>query len=187
MKLLFISEANLRDRLFVRDFIHNIKTKDKLLVIHDSFGGTVKDTRFVTKRLSSLLSEAMVYNNAFVASQRGLFAEEEGKYIVNSSLIRKLLYPIQLLLVGPIIKRGKEEVLADPLRMMRAAREALDIDNTVVFAGNPLSPLANRKPLIQSQDDVNHWKKAYEEESKALELALSLQPATVASPMNFWK
>ena len=87
MKLIYLRETNLKDRVLVRDIIINFKLSDKVLLIHDTFGDSVDDTRFVTKRLSALFSESMIYNNAFLAEQRGFFVKNEEGLSMNTDLM----------------------------------------------------------------------------------------------------
>jgi hypothetical protein len=186
MKLLYLTEANLRDRLFVKDLVANYKLTEKALLIHDTFGGTVKDTRFVTKRLSALLSEFMVFNNAFSADQRNFFTQSSGGLMeLNLDLIHKIIQPIQLLLIGPVIKVNGTAQLADPIAMVQAARNALDISETIVFTSNPMSPLGAKNAVIDKSEDVEKWLASYEEERASLELAHRLRPARLSSPMNY--
>lgn len=185
MKLLFLTETNLRDRLFIKDLVHNSDSLEKGILIHEAFGGSVPDTRFVTKRLSALFSEAMVYNNGFSADQRDLFHRVEGKLHLNEPLVHALLNPIQLLIIGPVMKEDGLPTLADPLEMIALARQQLAITEVVVFTGNPLSPLANKKPLVDTSKDRDHWLGIYEEETPAIHLAHRLRPARLASPVNY--
>lgn len=187
MKLIYLSEANLRDRLFVRDLVFNYKTQEKALLLHASFGGTVSDTRFVTKRLSALYSEAMVYNNAFPAGQRNFFQHTaEGQLKVDTERIQGLLQTIQMLIISPIMPdaSGNDE-LVDPLQLLQAARYAFGVEEVLVFPDNPMSPLASKKPLINEAAEVERLRAVYEEESSSLERALQLRPARLVSPQNY--
>ncbi|MDX2248760.1 MAG: hypothetical protein SF052_18380 [Bacteroidia bacterium] len=186
MKLLYITEANLRDRLFIRDLVFSYKLKDKAILIHDTFGGTVRDTRFVTKRISAMLSETMVYNNAFSADQRNLFSlKESGNMEIDAEKIHKLLETVQLLIIGPVIKKGDSTELADPLQMVEVTRTYLDISDMIVFTSNPLSPLGAKNIRIETDADLEKMITVYEEESAALRLAHRLRPARITSPANY--
>ncbi|WNJ21436.1 hypothetical protein [Pontibacter sp. G13] len=185
MKLLFLSEVNLRDQLFVKDLVHNFKFEDKVLLLHDTFGGTVRDTRFVTKRLSSLLSECMVYNNAFSADQRDFCKMTPDGLKFHAERIDQQLTHIQMLILGPVIAGENAPQLADPFAMVHAARVQFAPDEVIVFTDNPMSPLAQKKEIIQSQSDVDRLLPAFEEEKHSLELALEFCPATLASPVNY--
>ncbi len=188
MKLIYLTRQNLEDNLFIKDLVHNFKypLDTKVLMLHEPFGAALRDTRFVTKRLSTLFSETMTYNNAFMAQQRGLFQGlDDGGFRVNTGLIERLLAPINLLIVGPIIDGPTGEAWADPLAMLEAARRDLPIDETIVFTGNPMSPLGRKKPFIDSQGKVDELADIYEEETPALHLAHRIRPATLASPVNY--
>jgi len=186
MKLLFLSETNLKDRLSVQNFVFNYKFKEKALLIHDSFGGTIKDTRFVTKRLSSLLSEAMVYNMAFSADQRDFFYVENGELKLKQAQIERLLQTVQLLVLGPVVKNeAGEAVLADALEMLRVARETFEPSELIFFVDHPMSPLGTKKLRIREQADIDPFLTVYEEEKTALERALHFAPSRLLSPSNY--
>lgn len=186
MKLLYLSETNLRDRLFIKDLIFNFKLKEKVLLLHDVFGDSIRDTRFVTKRISALLSENMVYNNAFSAEQRNLFAYEgEDQLIINTQLIAQLFQTVSLLILSPVIKKGDQVELADPIQMIQAARHQLEANDLILFTDNPLSPLAKKGEYIEEKADQDRLMKIYDEEAAAIQLAYKLRPARIASPVNY--
>ena len=188
MKLIFLSETNLRDNLFIKDLVHNYKLKEKALMIHDTFGNSLRDTRFVTKRISSLLSEMMVYNNAFMAEQRNLFSRDAGGILrPNQKQIDQYLSIVPLLLVGPVIKNGDESILADPVEMIESARRNLPIEETIVFTDNPMSPLGAKNEQIKSDEDRDRLLSIFEEEKSSLDRAYQLRPARLSSPMTFAK
>ena len=185
MKLLYISRANFQDRLFIKDLVHNFKSESKAILVHETYGERLADTRFVTKRLSALFSEAMVYNRAFSADQRNLLAYEGEKLVMNRAKIDVLLETIPLLIIGPIIKKGEKILLADPLAMLQVLRRSYDVEEITVFTENPMSPLAIKGLRIGNVQDIEQLLKAYDEEQKSLELALSLAPARIVSPTNY--
>ncbi|MEM7656468.1 MAG: hypothetical protein AAF399_10100 [Bacteroidota bacterium] len=186
MKLIYLSEANLRDRLFIKDFVFNYKSQEKALVFHAPFGGTVRDTRFVTKRISSLLSEAMVYNNAFSADQRNFFSfAPNGELQINREAIEKLLWPIQQLLFGPVMTKEGEAQLVNPLELLQLARHTFEVEEVTLFPDNPMSPLGSARPLIDSEAERDRLIGIYEEESPSLNLAHQLRPARVCLPANY--
>lgn len=186
MKLIYLREANLRDNLFVRDLVINFKWSDKVLLLHDTFAGTIKDTRFVTKRLSSLFSESMIYNNAFYADQRDFFVKDTNGIRVNVERINELLQIVQLLIIGPIIKGVSGVELANPQDLLYAAQTSLDIDETIIFPNNPKSPLVAKKLAIPTQEEANKLISIYEEETETIKLGHTFS-ATLASPMNYAK
>jgi hypothetical protein len=183
MQLLFVTEANLRDRLFVKDLVHNFKFQggDKALLIHEAPGGSAP-ARALGKYLSALFSECMVVNLVFAAGQRDLFVREETGFRVQADRIGALLEPVQLLIISPVIQ--DEPVPA--LELFEAARAALPAGQVTVFPGNPMSALAGRQrqPVLGEQDR-DRLLGLYEEERPAIELAYRLRPATLASPVNY--
>ena len=185
MKLLYLTEKNLRDRLFIQDLIHNFKLDEKAVIIHDTFGDNIKDTRFVTKRLSSLFSEAMVYNNAFSGDQRNFIKSENGQLLVNSSLIHQTIYPIQLLILGPVIRMDGEIRLGNPIEILQATRIALEVEEITLFTENPLSPLGRKKPNVDREDEMERLLKVYDEEATVIKKAFHLRPARIASPQDY--
>lgn len=185
MKLIYISQANFKDRLFLKDLVHNFKSESKAILVHDTYGDRVPETRFVTKRLSALFSEAMVYNRAFSADQRNLFAFEGEQLVMNREKIDALLDTVSLLVIGPVIKKGETSQLADPFAMLQVLRESYSTDELILFTENPMSPLATKGLRIESAQEVDKLLKAYEEEQKSLESALRLAPARILSPSNY--
>jgi hypothetical protein len=186
MKLIYLSDANLRDRLFIKDFVFNYKSQEKALVFHTPFGDSLRDTRFVTKRISSMLSEAMVYNNAFLSDQRAFFFyDEAGEMGINKGLIEQLLDPIQQLILGPVLLRNGEAELADSLRMLRVAQVAFEVETVTLFPANPMSPLGQTQPLIDSEAERDRLLAIYEEEREVIELAYELRPARISLPANY--
>ena len=186
VKLLYLSEQNLRDRLFIQDFVFNYKFKEETLLFHAPFGENMRDTRFVTKRLSSLLSEAMVYNNFLMGDQRDCFSfGENGLLEINTAPIRELLYTAKLLLIGPVVKQNGKAVIGDPLQMLQLARETFEAEETLLFPTKSKSPLAANKPTIEDRSEVDRLLSIYEEESDTLELAYRLRPVRLVSPVNY--
>lgn len=188
VKLLFVSETNLRDQFFIQDFVHNFgfSAAEKALLVHAPFGQTLRDTRFVTRRFSSLLSEAMVYNSAFMARQRELVQQgPSGDYRVKAALIQELLHPLQLLIIGPEIG-GEDGPRLDPgPGIVQALRQAFAVEEVLLFPAHGLSPLAQGRPLIRSAADISPLLTLYEEEAEVLNRAVQLAPARIVSPVNY--
>ena len=186
VKLLFVSETNLRDQFFIRDFVHNFKFEEKALLVHAPFGSTERDTRFVTRRFSSLLSEAMVYNSAFMARQRNLVQRgPTGHYRVDTARILALLAPVQVLIIGPEIVGDYGPHLDPGPGIVDALRRAFGVEEVLLFSDHSRSPLAQSRPLVQAAADIEPLLKVYEEEAPVLNLAVQLAPARIVSPVNY--
>ncbi|MEL6132845.1 MAG: hypothetical protein AAFR59_05720 [Bacteroidota bacterium] len=186
MNIIFLSEANLRDRLMIRDLVFKYKLPGKTLVFHDTFGGTLRDTRFVTKRLSVLFSEAMVYNNAFMADQRQLMKWEGNTWQVDQDRVEALIEHIQVLIIGPVFTQdGEAQLVADPLTMVEAARKLYPEGEIFLFPDNPLTPLAQKRPVIDNQESYQTLVSSYEEEKATLDRGLRLAPVRIVLPTNY--
>jgi len=105
--------------------------------------------------------------------------------IPNKALIEKLFPPIQLLILGPILKKGGEAVLVNPLGLLKSIRKAYDIEEVILFPKNPLSPMVSKVKKIQKEEDRDNLLNIYGEEKEALDLAFHLKPAILASPANY--
>ena len=184
-KLLYISEANLQDRLFIKDIVHNFPKGEKIILFHESFKDSISDTRFVTKRISAFFSEQMVYNNAFSADQRKLIEQDDSGYKVKKELIFSLFQHIQLLILNPIVSKEGSASLGNPMELALALRLQLGISSTTMFPANSLSPLSSKRPFIEKEEDIVHWQKLYEEEAPTLMRALSLAPVQIVSPSSY--
>ncbi len=185
MTLIYLSEPNLRDRLFLKEFASAFSIKEKAIVIHSSYNESISDTRYVSKRISALLSEAMIYNNAFSADQRQFFSIDNDLIRINKSLIDTLLDPIQLLIFNPVVAVEGNASLADPIRLLLAAREEFHAEDVIMFPDNPMSALGMENAVINSLEDKERLIAVYEEEKAIIEIAYRLRPARIASPNNY--
>lgn len=185
MKLIYLSTANLQDRLFIKDFVHNLKTKTPMLILHEAFGGTLRDTTFVTKRISALLSECLVHNHAFSAAQRDFFYQKDGELQVAKEKIDPLFAHIHVVILGPIVKVNGEEMLFDAKKMVLAVKNAYNIEEVILFPDNPLSPLGSKKSSISSEEDLEKLLKLYEEEKAALQRGYEMRTARICTPVNY--
>lgn len=184
MNLIYLSEANLRDRLFVKDFVHNFKWQSPTIIVHEAFGGTVQDTYFVTKRLSALLSECMVHNHAFLAGQRRYFYMQEGSLKADRSKIEPLFAHIHVVVFGPVLQSQQTESLLQPTDMLDSLKQVFEVSEVVMFCDNPLSPLGSKKVQINDPAEMDKWTAVYEEEKTAIARAFRHQ-ARICSPVNY--
>ncbi|HHG85747.1 MAG TPA: hypothetical protein ENJ82_13450 [Bacteroidetes bacterium] len=183
MKLLYLSKENLENSIFIKELVFNHKLDEKSLIIHDHFG-SVADTRFVTKRISALMSEEMVVNNAFSGDQRNLlFLGEEGLQF-REEMLHKAFATVQLFILNPIVASPQGIQTPEVLTVLKALREQLDFSEVILFPRNPLSPLAARREYIGEPEAVDPLIAVYDEEAELLEVARVLAPVSLAAPNN---
>lgn len=183
MDIHYITETQQRDRLFMQQYIHSFQADSKVLVVLEAFGEAARDTRFVVRRLSTLLSETMVYNNGFTGDQRNLVScDENGKLHLRTDMIQQLIAPLQALLLGCMASTPDGAKQVSGLDLVNALRETMEVTSVKVFPFNPLSPLSNQHHMIQSEADTASLRKLYDEESPVLDLAVSLAPVRLAGP-----
>ena len=186
MKILFLSSENLRNTMFIKDLVWNLKGAGKCILIHDHFG-SVSDTRFVTKRLSSLFSEELIATVAFSGDQKRLMHQaEDGIFSLQLSTIFELLETVDMVILNAIGIGPEEEIKQFPARTwVDALRKYEEIEGVYVFSKNARSPLVSQPRLIQSEADVAALREAYAEENATMDLAVMLAPCVLAAPSNF--
>lgn len=187
MKLVFLSEENLNNQNFIKQLSWNYQLEERSILLHAPFGGKVSDTRFVTKRLSALLSESMVINHAFSGDQRGTFRMENGALKLDPGFISEMLELAPVFVLNSIAAGPDGPEIADVLDAAIQLIGAFEIAEPIVFTQNSRSPLVTEKPVISTDEDVERWMKLYDEEATALQNARRLAPAQIASPANFAK
>ena len=187
MKIIFISEANLKSKDFIINLVHNFTFTDRYILLHDAFGGTVNDTRFVTKRLSSLISENMVVNNAFSGDQREILKVKEGKLSFRSNFVANLLNNLHLFILNPIADTPEGPQLQPAEEVLQLIRNELGIQEVLIFPDNGKSHLGSKQVVVDTTEDFNRLADIYEEESATLNRALRLRPVTIVSPVNYTK
>lgn len=187
MKLLYISQENLKNQNFIKLLVSNFKPEDTAILLHESFGDKAGDTRFVTKRISSLLSDNYIPNNAFSGDQRGILSVgPDGKSPrLRTAFLNKMMQGLPVLVLNCLTQGDVEPSEAEPLEVARLIRSEFPVKETVVFTQNPLSPLGTKGETITTQADLDRLLALYEEEKGSLELAMKLAPARIASPTNF--
>lgn len=171
----------------MKDLAFNFPTVGHTVLVHAPFGKGVQDTRFVTKRISSLLSEAMVVNNPFSGDQMQILKIRENGLELNTDFLMGQFQKIPVLVLNPIAVGVDGPELVDVFAFMDVLRESLPIQECFTFTKNSRSPLSQQKPLIESAEDVAKWVAIYEEEKPALSQALRLAPSRLVSPLNLNK
>jgi hypothetical protein len=186
MKLLYLSAENLRSTPFIKDLVWNYKQVGKSIILHDHFG-SIGDTRFVTKRISALMSEEMITNNAISGDQRGIFQESESGIAVRKDFLEQALQNVSLLVMNPLGASGENTAILDPLAVALQLRSAWDLEHIHVFPRNSRSPMVISVKALQTMDDLEPLRAVYEEESLTLANAERLLPVILGSPSNFLK
>lgn len=186
MKLLYLCADNLRNPNFIKDLVWNFKDVGKAILLHDHFG-SISDTRFVTKRISALMSEEMIVNNPLSGDQRNILTEKEGQIIVNVEFLNSIFKTIDLVILNPIALQGDDSIAAKSFDVAKAIRSVYGLEEIFIFPSNPRSPLASERRVFASTSDAEFEKllAVYEEESQAIESAQALAPSVLASPTNF--
>lgn len=185
MQLLYLSRENLKDQHFIRELVHSFKQDAKVLLLHDHFGKSLSDTRFVTKRISSLVSDTNIVTNAFSGDQRSIIQVVDGEIKIKETLIKELLQNIQLLILNPIGISGEEAVEVSVPDLIKKFREELQPSELIMFAANSLSPMGNSRPVIDGEEDYQRLLASYEEEKDLLDRAMKMAPTVLATPKNF--
>lgn len=183
MKLLYLTQHNLRNAPFIKDLVFHHKLEEPSLILHDHFG-SIKDTRFVTKRLSALMSEDMVVNNAFSGDQRNILSLEAGGIQFRKALVLEAFSTVSLFILNPIVASASGPVARSPLEILSLLRREFDIPEVLLFPRNSLSPIAANRELIAEPGDVERLLRLYDEEAELLEMARALAPAVLAAPKN---
>lgn len=185
MKLVFLSHENLQNSLFIKDLAFNYQLNEGSILVHEPFGKTIADTRFVTKRLSALMSEAMVVNNYFSGDQKQILTVEQGEVKLNTEFLKTHLALIPVVLLNTVAATAEGPQIVDPFEVMDLLKAQFEVSETFVFTRNARSPLASQKSQISEAAEVERLEKIYDEERTALRNALRLSPATLVSPLNF--
>jgi len=171
----------------MRELVHGFKPGSKTLIVHGHFGPSLTDTRFVSKRISSLISETMVVANAVSGDFRGIVTMNSDGLDIRGDLIQDLMKHLHVLVLSPagLVNGSPGEVPVPELIGKLIA--AMKPDESVMFPGNSLSPISASRPLISGPEDHHRLTELYEEEKQVLDLALGFAPVVIASASNFRK
>ena len=182
MQLHYLSQANLGNPEFIREWLQHLPKEKPIIVLHAPFGEELRDTRFVTRRLSSLLSEANVRNTAFAAYQHKLFTQSHHGVEVSEKQILRLMQYAPILIIGPLMQYTENVEIISGVSLLKAIHKVFARADTLVFCANPRSALARAPQYILPSTGISGLLAAYEEESDTLRLAQKLAPAWICSP-----
>jgi hypothetical protein len=184
MKLIFLSADNLRNGPFIKDLVYNFKGVGKCILLHDHFG-SVSDTRFVTKRISALMSEEMIVNNAFSGDQRNILSVQAGEVAIRIDFLENALKTVDLVLLNALGMQDGAIKALDPLQVLAQLRVLLGLEEVYLFPKNTRSPLVAQRRRLVSPVEIAELKAVYDEEALALDRAEQMLPAILAAPGNF--
>jgi hypothetical protein len=184
MKLIYLTADNLRNSSFVKELVYQYKHVGKSILLHDHFG-SVADTRFVTKRISAMLSEELIVNNAFSGDLRNILTLQAGQIHLRKEILEEAFKTVSLVILNPlgIGAEGVEAFAAGAVA--KVIRDAFPISEVHVFPKNLRSPLSVERRRIEDVAALAPLRAAYEEEALALEAAAELVPVVLASPVHF--
>lgn len=183
MKLLYLTQDNLRNAPFIKDLIFHHKLEEPSLILHDHFG-SIQDTRFVTKRLSALMSEDMIVNNAFSGDQRNILSLKNGQLQFRKDLVKEAYATVNLFILNPIVASEEGPQAHSPVEILQMLRREFEIPEVLLFPRNSLSPIAAGREVIREPGDVERLLRLYDEETELLEMARAVAPAVLAAPKN---
>lgn len=184
MKLLYLSADNLRNGPFIKDLVYHFKHVGKCILLHDHFGSE-RDTRFVTKRISALMSEEMILNNAFSGDQRGIFTQVDGAVSVRDEFLQAALQTVDLIILNPLGLASGEVQALDALQALVQLRAAFGVEEVHLFPKNTRSHMVAQRRHLQLASDIAPLIALYEEEAAALECAAQLLPVVLGAPSHF--
>lgn len=184
MYLVYLSAENLSNTNFIKELVYNYKLNGPSLLLHESFG-SLQDTRFVTKRISALLSESLVVNTALSGDKRDLLRQEGDLLHLRKELILKMQAMGPVFVMNTLAQGADGPFAADPMQVLSLIREEMQPSEVFMFTRNSRSPLVKDKISFGGQEDYDRFIGLYEEEEGALSRARIAAPVTLASPSNF--
>lgn len=187
IRLLFLSVDNLNDQNFMKDFAFSYRRGSRSIIVHDHYPDKLEDTRFVSKRISALLSEQMHHNNAFSGDQREILSEGAEGLVLRTQFIRFLQRSVPIFILNPIVSSAEGPKAGDINTVIDLLRNEFEFKEVVFFPKNRKSPLASGRELVESPEDYNRLLQVYEEEKNILDRALDHAPVRLASPNTLYR
>lgn len=186
MKLFYFTSDNLHNSFFIKEFVSAYhKVEGKAILVHAPFG-SLNDTRFVTKRISSVFSEVLVVNNGISGDQKKILSlEASGELVVRTGELQRQLQMVDLLVMNTIAASEAGPTMVDSLQLVGKLREVFEVDSPMLFTKNSKSPLAQKYVPVNAASDIDPLLAIYEEEKVALEHAAAMAPSVIGSPTLF--
>ncbi len=186
MILLYLSKANLSDKVLMHELAHYFDKASPALIIHEAFGEKVEDTFFVTKRLSSILGEALIVNVPHSGERMGLFSRRENKIIVDAEIILKLRKNANVIITNTLIQGDEKTEHVAPEEVLTALIQTHNFSGHYVFPANSRSPLGMENVQLENPMDYDRLLSLFDEEKAMLDIALKLCPAIISRPANLF-
>ncbi len=200
IRIIYLSETNQSDRLFMRDLSAGLKRLPEKSVILQAVHPQMPDSEawFVTKRISALLSEANIANHPIAGHHRKLITiNNEQQIELKLDLFQSLWKVHDAILVTMLAAANEATVpenspvklsalqLVPALYYQLAHMKTIDDQPVEVmpvwfFPNNPLSLLASKAYPIEQAADGEKLLTIYPEEKTSIELAMNCRPAIVA-------
>ncbi len=186
MKLFYFTRDNLQNSFFIKEFVSAYhKLEGKAILVHAPFG-SMQDTRFVTKRISSVFSEVLVVNNAISGDQKRILSiEGDQDFLVRTDELKRQLKMVDLLVMNTIAASNKGPSWVNSLQLVQKLQEVFEVETPMLFTRNSKSPLAQEYVKVNTAEDIDPLLAIYEEERMALEHAAALAPSVIGSPNLF--
>ncbi len=185
-RILFISEHAIRKRGFVQAFfVQAAKLEGKTLLFHETGVSDPAVNWYVSKKISSGLSEQMIPNNALPVSQTKHLALQEDTVALDTERIAQQLQNVYLLVMNAVSMQDDAEVVLDTPTWLKAIRRAYPDTVMQFFPDNPDSAIGMDQPMINTPEDAQRLLEAFPEERRILELAAAVAPSQIVLATNF--
>lgn len=182
LTLIFLSQKNVRDDIFLKDFSAAFQWKAPVLIVHDTPFTQATDTLFLGKRISGFLSESMVTNIPVSAEQRNLLSRNAGRYEIREDLLQQWFrMSAALVLSIPVPESETSEID----HILQDLYQQISVREFILFPDNPLSPLGMTNELISEPDRLQTLMEIYPEEKEVLQRAVKLLPVRILTPKNY--
>jgi len=178
--IFYLSEANLKDRMFLRDFVVNFgRSKKRGIIIHSHpKKATPEYTSFITKRISAQLSDELVPNYPQSLGTKGLVSYEGNQLILKDKQIENLFKMVYCLVLNQFLT---DTDIIEIERVIDCFRGGLGVERLWLFPNNSMSPLGKDLVRVENQGDYEKYAAIYNEEIEVLKTALNCAPAVIGS------
>jgi acetylglutamate kinase len=153
-----------------------------VLLVHDTVADTPEVSFFVSKRVSSLLSEEMVTNTAVAGYQRGLVRLGH-PHSIRQDLLAQLWQNVQVVVLSTTaLGADGQNVTLKPEALLGLARHWLEPGQVFLLTHNPQTALVLQPQDITTPERANELLGLFPEEAEVLSLARTLRPVCLLAP-----